>query len=340
MLKPEIRKDLKEIQTRIKEAQQVSLVCHVNADGDALGSISALYHRFHSQVSQVNAFVFEPIPERYEFLGLHKIVQQFDGQDQSCIDKISRSDLVFVLDLAVIERLPGWEGILSDYQGTIVCIDHHPEPENPIGHINIIDSNVAATGQLIYEFFQLENKKLKYEEALAIFTAIATDTGWFRYSNTTPDVMAIAAKLLESDLAPAKIFSHIYQSNDIRHVKLTGFVANHVRSEMDNRFLWAVIPKKIIQESGLKDLENEELLDIFRSVKGCACVALFREAPDGKVRVNLRSKGDLAINKLAERFGGGGHRNAAGVTLNCESIDKAAEQVVEAVKEFMADQGY
>jgi len=339
MTKPEILNGLKKVLSLVKKANRVVIVCHVNADGDALGSLFALYNHLLLKVEEITAFIFEPISDRYGFLGLDRLATVFNPDNGSHSKTILESDLLIVLDLALEERLPGWSGILSEYKGSIVCIDHHPEPENPLGSVNVIDSDAAAAGQLLYHLFTLDNNKISYEETLGLFTALATDTGWFRYSNTSPEVLSIAAKMVENGLSPSEIYRNIYQNNDLRHVKLTGKIANNVHSELDGRFLWAIISQAVIHESGVEDLENEELLDIFRSVKGCDCVALFREKPQGVVRVNLRSKGNIAINSLAEKYGGGGHPKAAGITIFDTSLEKASAEIVKDIIEYMKCQG-
>jgi phosphoesterase RecJ-like protein len=219
-----------------------------------------------------------------------------------------------------------------------VRFDHHPSAAPIAAEIDITDETAFATGQLVYDFFELQSFTLTREEALGLFVAFATDTGWFRYSNTTPGTLRRAAGVLESGIDPAEIYRSIYQTNDLGLIRLTGRVISMVHSEMDDRLLWAVIDQDMIRDEGLDaDFESDILMDILRSSRSTHCVALFREVSDGTVRVNLRSKGTVNVSKIAEAFGGGGHRNAAGATINGSNLEQSADRVVDALKKELTE---
>jgi phosphoesterase RecJ-like protein len=312
------------------------MVGHVNADGDVYGSLSALHARLEGRMESVLPLVFEPIPERYAFLDLDRHCKIFDPAEIALKEAVEASDLLFLLDLALPERVPGWSYLLEGYRGTIVCIDHHPPPDEPLGHLQIIDTDVCATGQLLYSLFRLEGGAITRRQALGLFTAIATDTGWFRYANTKAGIFAIAAELLKNDIDPSVIYGYIYQRNRLKNMKLLGKLLSNVQSALDGRFLWAVLSRKEMDAFQVDDLETEDLLDLLRSIYGSQCVALFRETREGGVRVNLRSKGELTIHHIARRFCGGGHPRAAGITVQDESLEEAERMIVEAVTAFMS----
>lgn len=339
MLKPEVRRDLEKILALIGQAEHVVMTGHVHADGDVIGSMAALSSWLKGRVKSVLPLIFEPSPPRYQFLDPKGDFRIYDRSDADLREKIQSSDLLFILDLAVIERLPGWEEVLDGYEGRIACIDHHPPPASPLGHVAAIDWQASSTGELLYEMFRLDGQALTRDQALALFTAVATDTGWFKYSNTRPSTLAMAADLLGHGIEPSEIFGYIYQKNDFTQVRMMGKLLHETHSTLQGQVLWTVISRHMMEEAGVDAYDTEDLLDVLRSVDGSRCVALFREMENGELRVNLRSKGDLYINKLAERFGGGGHRKAAGITMRDAKIETAAEEVIGAIVGFIESEG-
>ncbi|MHC4944863.1 MAG: DHH family phosphoesterase [Planctomycetota bacterium] len=335
MLRPEDLEKLRKVYDLIEEAGTVVLVSHVNADGDAVGSLAAMHSWLSEKGKKVTAFLFEAIASRYVFLEFDRHFTIFDPHNKAQRDEILNSDLLLALDLATMDRIPGWSDILSRYEGQIVVIDHHPDPESTFGDINIINWKASATAELLYSLIRMDKDEISAYQGKALFTAIATDTGWFRYTNTQPETLALSAKLLETGIEPATIFGHIYQRNPLKHIRFTGKLVHEARSALDGRLLWVRLSQDALQESDLDRWENEDLLDLLRSVKECRCVALFREEGNGIIRVNLRSKGNLNINTVAERFGGGGHRKAAGITLRDTTLADAEKKVVDAILEFL-----
>ncbi|MFH2001036.1 MAG: bifunctional oligoribonuclease/PAP phosphatase NrnA [Planctomycetota bacterium] len=339
MIQPECAESFKEILNAFDAAFRTVLVGHVNADGDVIGSMSALSSRLGMRGMQVTSFLFEPVPERYRFLSFDQSVEIFDADKVSHRRSILDADLIVILDLSVISRLPGWSSLLDEFKGKVICIDHHPVPESFLGHINLINPQACSTGQILFELFRLEEAPLTRGQALALFTAITTDTGWFQYSNTTPETLSMASELLRTGIDPSEVFGYIYQANDFSTVRFTGKLAHETRSALGDRLLWVSISQEALESCGLASFETESILDILRSVKPSQCVALFRETEEGTVRVNLRSKGRLYIHKLAERFGGGGHRKAAGITFTDLSLKEVEKKVINALIEYIGNGG-
>lgn len=172
MLKPQLRRELEKILALVGQAEQVVMTGHVHADGDVIGSMAALASWLEGRVKSVLPLVFEPVPPRYSFLDQQGIFRVYDHTDADLRAKILATDLLFILDLAVIERLPGWEGILREYKGRIACIDHHPPPAEPLGHVAAIDWEASSTGELLYEMFRLDGRALTRHQALALYTAL------------------------------------------------------------------------------------------------------------------------------------------------------------------------
>ncbi len=332
----ELRRKMEEALDVLNNARNIVLLGHINADGDVFGSMTALRHRMAQRGKNVFPILFDPVPDRYSYLDFGPNLKVYDPGDSVFKDIVSDADLFVVLDLSDADRLHEWSGIIDKQNAAVVCIDHHPGPGPPPGDVNVIDAGACATGELLYELFRLDGGAITREEALGLFTAIATDTGWFRYSNTSPKTLAISSELARCGIDLSEIYGYIYQSNDLFHVRLVGKAAGEVRFAMGGRLLWTTISKDSLKGSGTGEFHTEDLLDILRSVEKCRCVALFRETEDGEVKVNLRSKGSLEINRLAERFGGGGHKKAAGITMSGLELEDAEKKVIDAILEMMA----
>jgi bifunctional oligoribonuclease and PAP phosphatase NrnA len=314
------------------------LIGHQRADGDAIGTMAALYYRLVSQGRTVTPFLFEEIPRRYEFLGFQEHVTLFDSASAEHAALVQGADVVVILDASSDDRLPGWQPLLAARRGSLVRFDHHPSSVPGGADIDMTDTSACATGQIVLEFMKLDGIGFSPEEAQALFVAIATDTGWFRYSNTNRAAFRQVSDLLDCGVAPAEIFRSIYQCNELPLIRLAGRVVSTIEEEMDGRLLWGTIDRALVEETGLKnDFETDILMDLLRSSRKAVCVALFREGEDGRVRVNLRSKGDVAVNGVAEMFGGGGHRNAAGATLDDANLDEAAGNVVDALRHVLVE---
>ncbi len=336
------REKMSALASLLDESKKIVIVGHERADGDVIGSMVALFYRMRSAGKEIIPFLFEEINPRYGFLGFDKHGILFNAEEVSHRESVIEADVIIVLDTAADDRLPGWKPILARRQGTLVRIDHHQSSSGVAtgavkADIDIVDASACATSELIHDFLTLDGSSLSREEAVGIFVAILTDTGWFRYSNTTPRILRIGADLLDNEIDVSEIYRMIYQRNDLNLIRLTGIVASDIVSEMNGLLLWGMIDGDLIKRLGLeKDFETDAILDILRSSKDAVSVVLFRETGNGTIRVNMRSKGTFAVNKVAEEFGGGGHRNAAGITLKGISLEDSASRVVGALKKALA----
>jgi len=324
----------------LKTSEKIVIVGHHRADGDVIGTMMSLDHRLRSQAKRVTPFLFESMPPRYDFLGFQRYVQIFDPDREEHRQTVVDADVIVVLDATTGDRLPLWEDLLARRKGSLVRFDHHPSLFPSGADIDMTDVKACATGQIVYEFLGiLDEKPFSYEEALGLFVAIATDTGWFRYSNTTPDALRQGSRLVEAGIEPAEVFSRIYQHNPLGLIRLMGRVFADIKEELDGRLLWGTISLDLIGDTmnAEDEFETDILLDVLRSSEKVMCVALFRELPKGFMRVNLRSKGRIAVNTVAEQFGGGGHRNAAGMTLNDSRGTQDVPTVVRALVEMLTE---
>jgi len=300
------------------------LTGHVNIDGDSLGSMLAMLTFLRRRGKDARAVCFEPIHERYAFLGGDELVEIFDADRHA---EVARSvDVFMMFDFSATSRMPGLWPLVEQGSAYRVCIDHHPTESLP-GHLNIHFPTVPATGKIVLDLIDHLGGEVDREMAQALLVAISTDTGWFRYSNTNAAVLGDAARLVGTGLDANAVYREIYQRNDTCLIRLMGRVAAEVNDEAGGRLLWATIPIGLVHELGVPAFETDELLDLLRTGRDAEVVALFRELDSGEVRVNLRSRGKVDVSEIARFAGGGGHRHAAGSTME-GPLAEAAESVL------------
>ncbi|MFH0944220.1 MAG: DHH family phosphoesterase [Planctomycetota bacterium] len=312
--------------------QTFLLAGHVNIDGDSLGSMLGMHHFLLNRGKQVRSIVFEPVADRYSFLGAEELVEVFDPTRHA--EPARDVDVFMMFDFSSTGRIPGLWDLVRCGRAFKVCVDHHPAKEL-VGDLNFHQPGAPATGKILLELIRAIGGEVTPKMAEALFVAISTDTGWFRYANTTPEVIQVAASLLRDGLDASRIYRGIYQCNDVPLIRLMGRVVSTLHAEMSDRLLWATIPLALIRELRTGPFETDELLDLMRTGKKAECVALFRELPDGNVRMNLRSRGQVDVSALAQQVGGGGHLHAAGATLD-GPLDEAASRIVTMLRKALS----
>jgi bifunctional oligoribonuclease and PAP phosphatase NrnA len=295
---------------------------HVHPDADVLGTLLGLGAALETAGWRVTyggphpapgALGFLPGVERYQVL----------------------TSVTGPYDVAVLTDCPNpgrTEGLIDQARAAstaVVNIDHHPDNRR-YGHVNWIDVAAAATGEMIYRL--LVDLGLPVTPAIAtnLFTAIHTDTGSFRYSNVTPDTFRIAAELVAAGAEPAAVSAAIYERRATDALHHLGESLSRVRVSEDGRVAWLALPAGTVPETFV---EGEELVNYPRSIASVRVACLLRER-GGQVKVSLRGKGDVDVQRIAARFGGGGHVNAAGFSTP-GALDEVTRAVLDAVGEAL-----
>jgi phosphoesterase RecJ-like protein len=293
---------------------------HVHPDADVLGTLMALGLALQARGWQVvyggphpapGALGFLPGIERYE------VLKSVEGP----------------FDVAVLTDCPNparTEGLIDQAHAAasvVVNIDHHPDNRR-YGHVNWVDTSAAATGEMVYRLLVGLGVPLTAPIATNLFTAIHTDTGSFRYSNVTPATFQIAAELVTAGADPAAVSSAIYERRATDSLRWLGESLARVRVSDDGRVAWMALPSGAVPETFI---ESEELVNYPRSI-GSVRVACLLRALGAQVKVSLRGKGDVDVQRIAARFGGGGHPNAAGFTVPGE-LEVVTRDVLAAVRE-------
>lgn len=297
---------------------------HVHPDADVLGTLLALGEALEARGWSVVSGGPHPAPGALDFLpGVrrYQVLRAVDG----------RFDVAVLTDCPNPHRTEGLIDAARAAAGAVVNIDHHPDNRR-YGTVNWVDVAAAATGEMIYRLLVALKAPLTPSIASNLFTAIHTDTGSFRYSNVTAETFRIAAALTEAGADPAAVASALYERRAPDALRFLGESLSRVRVSDDGRIAWLALPAGLVPE---RFIEAEELVNYPRSIATVKVGCLLRELSGGRVKVSLRAKGEVDVNRIAAKFGGGGHANAAGCTI-AGSLDAVTEQVLDAVRAAVA----
>lgn len=271
-------------------------------------------------------------PENYIWLDPQKEITHFIPEQHQ--QAILGADLIFVLDTNQPDRLRNLEPFVMQSKATKIVIDHHLEPHS-FGDHYIIDDDATSTGEIVYRIINSINPKLFDKEiAQALYTAIMTDTGSFRFPRTDPDIHRMAAHLLEFGISPIEIYANIYEVWSQGRMRLLGEVLDSMKTAHDGKLAYVVCTRHMFKETGTSEAETDNFTTYPMSVRGVAVGILFNELSNG-VKISFRSKGNIPINQLAKEFGGNGHLNAAGARLFDISLDNLVPQVIAKAKKYL-----
>ena len=316
----------------IRPGMRVALTTHVNADGDGAGCVVALWHLLMDMGVRAAITNPTPFPKRYSFL-----LEGADRADKSAEARkhVERADAVIVLDVSDLGRLGHLGQVVGKTTAPVACIDHHASvgtlPEGPW----LVDPTACATGELVYDLAQSAGWALNKQAAQALYVAMMTDTGSFRFGNTTPRAMQVAAHLLAHGLSPEVMSRHVYSNESEGRVRLMGAVIETLVVELDLGLAWITVPKGLLKQYGLQPDDLEGMVDVPRSVEGVRASLMFRSLANGRIKVSFRSVVDINVGKVAEGFGGGGHKNAAGASFDGE-LAEVQKITLAAVRELLA----
>jgi phosphoesterase RecJ-like protein len=303
------------------------LTTHLNADGDGIGSESALARfliRGGAQVTLVNP---TPVPETLAFLveGLEVHAPTDPAGKRALLE----ADLLLLLDTSEASRLGAVAARLEATR--VAIIDHHPPSDDSHAEIVVRDTSACATGELIYDLLTLRGDPLSEEDATALYVAIVTDTGSFRFSNTSPRAHVIAAHLIGAGVDPADLYRRLYAQHTPARLKLLRSALDTLVVDDEHHIAWVTVTNASLRDAGARSDDTEGLVEYPRRIRGVEVAILIREVSAGRTKASLRSNGRLDVSELAQRLGGGGHAKAAGVLLEMP-LPEATDLVVETVR--------
>ena len=308
----------------IHPAETIAILSHMRPDGDAIGSQLALMLSLRQLGKQVVAWNENGLPDSFRFLRYSELVTMPPPPAEARI-----FDLAIALDTATRQRLGTTLNAIRSAKYWI-NIDHHAS--NPgYGDLNYIDSSAPATGQIIYDFLQSQALPLTRETADALYVAISTDTGSFRYPNTRARTFEIAAHLISAGVNAGELARHLYDSYPKRRVLLLGELLRNARFDAEDRVASLSLTRETKDRYQVKPEDIDGLIDSIRAVDTVAVAIFFEELKDGRIRISMRSKDDrIDVSRLCAEFGGGGHALAAGARAR-GSLGEVSARVLERV---------
>jgi len=312
-----------------RRAERVVITTHVQPDGDGIGSEVALAHWLQSLGKTADILNPHPAPRRFRFLEKDIPAPGFDPQTAERL--LSAADLVAVLDISVPARLGPLEPYVGAYDGEIVVIDHHLGPAGFHG-IDCRDTTAAATAELLHGLLVDWGADITPAIATALYAAIVYDTGGFRYSNTTARTHRVAADLIGHGADIHEINRRVFESVSPTRARLLSRVLGEFHLEKDHRLAWMALPLDLMEEAGAQPEDVEGVVESLRAIEHVEMAILFKEIGPGATKVSFRSAGEVDVSRLAGRFGGGGHKNAAGAFLR-RPMPEVVEDVLAAARE-------
>jgi phosphoesterase RecJ-like protein len=300
-------------QALVLRARVYVLVTHVNPDGDAIGSQVGLGRYLQALGFEVRIVNQDPTPAELRFL-------EFDGPFAEGYDPsrhdglLDASDAIVLVDNSAPDRLGRMESPVRARASKSFCIDHHPTRKTPWAG-NVIDTSASATAVIVHELIRDRGGMPDRAAADALYAGLATDTGFFRFSSTSPRAFRIAAELLEAGADPTRCFREVYERNSPAYTRLLGRALSGLTLSANGAVASVAVTLGMIDACGAGGVDTSEVTTPVLAVDGVRIAILFRELPAGKVKVSLRSKGELDVQRMASEFGGGGHRNASGIVM-------------------------
>jgi phosphoesterase RecJ-like protein len=313
-----------------RAGRSVAISTHINADGDGCGSETALARILEVLGMKARIVNPTPWPETFRFL-LGDDVVDASPDGPAALRKV---DLLIVLDIADVKRLGSLAETVRGLTIPKVVIDHHIPSDEPPSQNMLADTTACATGELIYDVAVTLGVPITPEMASALYVAILTDTGGFRFSNTSARCLAVASQLLAAGVEPEEMYRRLYASLPIGRLHLLRDALATLEVDPAYGISWISVAAGAAEEYGLKSEDLEGIAEHPRSVGGTRLAVFFRDLGHGKIKVSFRSTGSVIVNDFARQFGGGGHARAAGALIP-GSLEEVRHDVIAAAREFV-----
>ena len=325
---PHRRRAARRLLAALAPGMRIVLTTHVNADGDGSGSEVALWHFLSRAGLKPHIANPTPFPERFRFLlaGIERA-----ERSREAVRYLDRADAILVLDIADLGRLGHLGRVVERTRVPVLCIDHHTSngalPPGP----RLVDPAACATAELVYDLAHVAGWEIDGRAGRALYVALLTDTGGFRFANTSPRTMRMAADLLECGVKAEAVYGDVYAAESEGKLRLLAEVLQTLVVEPEHHIAWMTIPPGAMERHQVEPDELEGVVEFARSVRGVHLALLFRQLASGRIKVSFRSMGTVDVARLAERFGGGGHRKAAGASLE-GTLEDAQRLVLDAAR--------
>lgn len=299
---------LAEIADSVRAADRFLLATHIGPDGDALGSAVALTLGIRSLGKKVRAVTGQDIPLRYGPFLPAGVIESVRPED--LLEGGEDVDWYVILDTSEPERIGGFRDAFFSHKARRICIDHHQTHVRGRHQHELVVPEAPATGSLVLALLDELGADLTTAVAQALWMAIATDTGWFRFSNTGPWALLDAARLAERVGDVEGMYDRLYNDLSPARARLVGHVLSHARLELNGDLVWSSLSQSALGDTALSELDG--VIDYLKLLQGSRIIALIVEVEPGSYKVSLRARENVEVESLARAFGGGGHAKAAG----------------------------
>jgi bifunctional oligoribonuclease and PAP phosphatase NrnA len=315
----------------LSRSKRVLVTTHVRPDGDALGTAAAMVLGMRARGINSHVLLLSHLPSKYAFVFKELGVDHTDVErDWPESFSLKNFDTLLVVDTGTWSQLPGLRERIANWKGPKLVVDHHLTQED-WADAKLVVTEAAAAGEIAAELLQQWDVELTTPIARALFLAIASDTGWFQFSNTRPFTLRLAAQLIEAGVNTDQLYQLLYQNERAERVALQTRAQESLELMVDDRLAVMRVRKADFAETRANVPDTENLINVPLQIRTVEVSLLFTEPPDGgQIRVSLRSKGSVDVARFAEQFGGGGHARAAGLKVT-GTLQEVHDKVVAAM---------
>jgi len=318
--------------SHIEQSNFILLSTHINSDGDGIGSEIAFYYFLKDMGKECRIINATSTPDNLNIIDPDSIVEVYENSYDSWLSKV---DLTIVFDIGD-HRRTGPIGELVYESSYIISIDHHPAKEGHPFDLNIVHPDAPATGYMVWKYMEYLGKtktSLPLKMANALYAAVVTDTGSFKYQSTTPDTHKMASHLLESGVKGYDIQRSIYEQNKLSRIRLMGLIIQNLYYSDNGKVVWSIVTRDMIQKANAGDSDVDGFTEFIRTIEGVEVSFMVRETNKGNHRINFRSSGNYIINDIAQSFDGGGHKFAAGASVDGLSLAEIETKIITMLDE-------
>ena len=316
----------------INNSKKIVLSTHEKPDADGLGSAIAFYYYLQSINKQVKIIQPSQFPKECKIIDPENIVETYSNENKQYVES---SDLLILFDVGHIKRSKQISEIAINTNIDIISIDHHKNDNTDFFKEFYIDVEAPATGFLVWKYLKSLDLKTPWDIKIskALYAALMTDTGSFRYDNTTPIVHDMASELLSYGVKPYEIYVEFYEKRSLSQLRLFSYVLNNLKFALSNSVCYCILEKSVFDKTNSKVSDIDGFTEFLRTINKVEISCMITEQEDNVFRVNFRSKGKFTINDIASKFGGGGHKFAAGCKISHSNVLEIEKKLLNLLKE-------
>ena len=333
---PTVHDVYRQVIDHLSRCRRVLVTTHVRPDGDALGTVAATILGMRKASVDGEALLLSHLPRKYAFVFNENAIVHHDAETEWPAElALDRFDALLVMDTGTWSQLPGLRERVADWRVPKLVVDHHLTQED-WADVKLVVKEAAAAGEIAAELLDQWGVELDERIAEALFLAIASDTGWFQFSNTRPYTLRLAARLIEAGVNTDRMYQSLYQNERAERVALQTRAQQSLELLLDGRLAVMRVTRRDFEQTNANVGDTENLINVPLQIRAVEVSMLFVEGREpGPIRVSLRSKGQVDVARFAEQFGGGGHARAAGLKFEGD-LSSAHDRVVAAMVEQMS----